>query len=322
MRLLHILACIAAVLVIAAPATAQSDFPNKPIVIVVPTTPGGAADTMTRLIAQKLSESMKVPVVVDNKPGAGNVIGSTVVAKAVPNGYTLLMTYTDHVFNPFLRPSMPYDSVKDFAPVVEIGSVPMLLVSNPSVPVKSVHDLIALAKAKPQRLHFASAGNGSSLHLAGELFNSMANVELVHVPYKGTSPAFVDLLGGEVELMFPTIASSLSYVQSGKVRALAVTSARRVSNLPDIPTVAEAGLPGYEASIWYAVLTRAGTPKDVVTRLNAEFRKALAAPDVAAKLAEQGFVISPGTPEDLEAKILREMDRWGKVIKQAKITLD
>ena len=301
---------------------AQGSYPNKPIRIVVPTTAGGAADIMTRQLAQKLSESMGTPVIVDNKPGGGNVVGSDSVAKAPPDGYTVLMTYTDHVYNPFLRASMPYDTVKDFAPVVHIGSVPLLVVVNPEVPARSIQDLIGLAKARPNQLNFASAGSGTSLHLAGELFRMMASIEVTHVPYKGTSPGFVDLLAGRVQFMFPTMVSAWQNVQSGKLRALATTGTKRAANLPDLPTVAEAGLPGYEASIWYAVLVPANTPRDIVMRLNAEFRKALAAPDIAARLTEQGFVIAPGTPEELGAKINSELDRWGKLIKEAKIKLD
>ncbi len=322
MRMSRLLFCMAATLTLTGPAVAQSGYPDKPIRIVVPTTAGGAADTMTRLIAQKIAESMKVPVVVDNKPGAGNIVGSEAVAKSPPNGYTLLVTYTDHVFNPFLHPSMPYDTIKDFAPVVMIGSVPMLLVVNPAVPAKSVTEFIALAKAKPGQLNFASAGSGSSLHLAGELFKSSAKVDVIHVPYKGTAPAFVDLLSGQVQFMFPTTVSATQYIKDGRLRALAITSAQRAPTLPEIPTLAESGLPGYDASIWYAVLAPAGTPRDIITRLNAEFRKALATPEVATKLADLGFVIAAGTPEELQARITGEMERWGRLIKDANVTLN
>ena len=322
MRIAQLVLGLTTSLTLALPALAQTAYPDRPIRIVVPTTAGGAADTMTRLIASKVSEAMKVPVVVDNKPGAGNVVGSDAVAKSPPNGYTLLVTYTDHVFNPFLHPSLPYDAVKDFTPVVMIGSVPMLLVVNPAVPAKTVAEFVALAKSKPGQLNYASAGSGSSLHLAGELFKSTAKVDVVHVPYKGTAPAFVDLLGGQVQFMFPTTASAAQYVKDGRLRALAVTTAQRVPTLPDVPTLAESGLPGYDASIWYAVLAPAGTPKEIVTRLNAEFRKAIAAPDVASKLTDSGFVLQAGTPEELQVKITNETERWGKVIKDANVKLN
>ncbi len=302
-------------------ALAQAAYPSAPIRVIVPTTPGGASDIMMRQLAQKMSESMKTPVVVDNKPGAGNVIGSDLVAKAAPDGYTILLTYTDHVFNPFLHANMPYDTVKDFAPIGLIGSVPLLLVTNPSVPAKSAAELIALAKAQPGKLNFASAGSGSSLHLAGELFKSMAKIDVAHIPYKGTTPGFVDLIGGQVQFMFPTSVSAWNHVQNGKLRALAITSAQRSPYLPNIPTVAESGLPGYEASIWYGMLAPAGTPPAIVARLNAELRKAMDQPDVKAKLAEQNFSLTPSTPEEFGRKINTDLDRWGKLIKEANVKL-
>jgi len=302
-------------------AQAQGAYPSGPIRVVVPTTPGGASDIMMRQLAQKMSESMKVPVVVENKPGAGNVIGSDFVAKAPPDGYTVLLTYTDHVFNPFLHANMPYDTVKAFTPISLIGSVPLLVVTNPDVKATTAGELIALAKASPGKLNFASAGSGSSLHLAGELFKSMAKIDVTHIPYKGTTPGFVDLIGGQVQFMFPTSVSAWNHVQNGKLRALAITSAQRAPSLPHIPTVAESGLPGYEASIWYGMLAPAGTPPAVVARLNAELHKALAQPDVKAKLSEQNFSITPSTPEEFGRKISSELDRWGKLIKEANVKL-
>ncbi len=301
---------------------AAAQYPQRSIRVIVPTTPGGASDLMMRQLAQKMSESMKTAVVVENKPGGGNIVGSELVAKSAADGYTLLLTYTDHVFNPFLHTVMPYDTTKDFAPVSHIGSVPLLVVANPSVPVRTVGELIALAKAKPGQLNFASAGSGTSLHLAGELFKSMAKIDVIHVPYKGSAPGFVDLLGGRVQFMFPTSVSVWSYVQSGKLRAIAIASAQRAANMPDIPTVAESGLPGYEASIWYGMLAPAGTGKEIIARLNAEVHKALAAPEVRAKLTEQGFTIAAGTPEEFGSKITAELDRWGKLIREAKIRID
>lgn len=316
-------ALISMVALFGASGQARASYPDKPIHIIVPTTTGGAADILTRLIANKLSLSMNVSVVVETKPGAGNIIGSNYVANAAPDGYTLLMTYTDHVFNPFLHSSMPYDTVKAFTPVTQIGSVPMVLVVNPKVKAKTVSELIALAKASPGTLNYASAGNGTSLHLAGVLFTSMANIDVMHIPYKGTSPGMVDLIGGRVQFMFPTLVSVASALKDGTVRALAVASAHRVASMPELPTVAEAAnLPGYEASIWYGVLAPAGTPKEIITRLNAEFRKVLADPELHAQIENQGFSIAPGTPEELGQKIDAELDRWGKLIRRNNIKLD
>jgi tripartite-type tricarboxylate transporter receptor subunit TctC len=318
-----LLAAAASAALACLPATvaAQAAWPAGPIRVVVPTTAGGASDIMMRLLAQKMSDSMKVPVIVDNRPGAGNVIGSDIVAKAAPDGYTILLTYTDHVFNPFLHAQMPYDTVKDFTPIGLIGSVPLLLVTRPDLPVKTVADLIALAKAQPGKLNFGSAGAGTSLHLAGELFKAMARIDVVHVPYKGTTPAFVDLMGGQIQFLFPTSVSAASHVQSGKLKALAISSAQRAPNLPNVPTIAESGLPGYEASIWYGMLAHAGTPAPVIARLNAELHKALAAPEVRAKLVDNGFTITPSSPEEFGRKITSELERWGKLIKEANIKL-
>lgn len=302
-------------------STAQTDYPKAPIRVIVPTTPGGASDIMMRQLAQKMAESMKSPVVVENRPGAGNVIGSDLVAKSAPDGYTLLLTYTDHVFNPFLHTNMPYDTVKAFAPISLIGSVPLLVVTNPTVPANNVAELIALAKQSPGKLNFGSAGSGSSLHLAGELFKSLAKIDVQHIPYKGTTPGFVDLMGGRLQFMFPTSVSAWTHVQNGKLKALAITSAQRSPYLPNIPTAAESGLPGYEASIWYGMLAPAGTPAPIIAKLNAELRKALNHPEVKAKLSEQNFSITPSTPEEFGQKINAELDRWGKLIKEADVKL-
>jgi len=314
-------ACVGAC-VMAGAAHAQSAYPNKPIRIVVPTTPGGASDLMTRQLAQKMGESMGVAFVIDNKPGAGNTIGTDFVAKSPPDGYTLLMTYTDHTFNPFMYTSLPFDTVHDFTPVGYVGSVPQVLVVNPAVTASNVQELIAYARANPARLNFGSAGPGSSLHLAGELFKSMAKVDVVHVPYKGTGPAQVALISDEVQFSFPTLYSITQSIQNGRVRALAVATPKRLPKWPDLPTVAESGLPGYEASIWYGVLAPAGTPKPIIARLNAELNKAIASPEVAAKLGEQGFTLAPGTPEEFDERIKADLARWGKVIRDANFKLN
>ena len=321
MRLLLISCALSLAALSSLPVWAQTDYPKAPIRVIVPTTPGGASDIMMRQLAQKMAESMKNPVVVENRPGAGNVIGSDLVAKAAPDGYTLLLTYTDHVFNPFLHANMPYDTVKAFTPISLIGSVPLLVVTNPSVPANNVAELIALAKQNPGKLNFGSAGSGSSLHLAGELFKIMAKIDVLHVPYKGTTPGFVDLMGGRLQFMFPTSVSAWTHVQNGKLKALAITSAQRSPYLPNIPTASESGLPGYEASIWYGMLAPAGTPAPIIAKLNAELHKALAQPDVKAKLSEQNFSITPSSPEEFGQKINAELDRWGKLIKEANVKL-
>jgi len=321
MYYLRLLLCVGISVASLTQVHAQSAYPSAPIRVIVPTTPGGASDIMMRQLAQKMSESMKSPVVVENKPGAGNVIGSDLVAKAAPDGYTVLLTYTDHVFNPFLHANMPYDTVKDFAPISLIGSVPLLLVTNPLVAANTAGELISMAKTNPGKLNFASAGSGSSLHLAGELFKLMAKIDVEHIPYKGTTPGFVDLIGGQVQFMFPTSVSAWNHVKNGKLRALAITSAQRSPYLPNIPTVAESGLPGYEASIWYGMLAPAGTPPAIVARLNAELHKAMAQPDVKLKLSEQNFSITPSTPEEFGRKINSELERWGKLIKEANVKL-
>ncbi|MCX7265170.1 MAG: tripartite tricarboxylate transporter substrate binding protein [Betaproteobacteria bacterium] len=321
MHYLRLLLCVGISVASLTQVHAQSAYPSAPIRVIVPTTPGGASDIMMRQLAQKMSESMKSPVVVENKPGAGNVIGSDLVAKAAPDGYTVLLTYTDHVFNPFLHANMPYDTVKDFAPISLIGSVPLLLVTNPLVAANTAGELISMAKTNPGKLNFASAGSGSSLHLAGELFKLMAKIDVEHIPYKGTTPGFVDLIGGQVQFMFPTSVSAWNHVKNGKLRALAITSAQRSPYLPNIPTVAESGLPGYEASIWYGMLAPAGTPPAIVARLNAELHKAMAQPDVKLKLSEQNFSITPSTPEEFGRKINSELERWGKLIKEANVKL-
>lgn len=323
MRRQFLLAAAATVAIACLPGTgiAQSAYPARPIRVVVPTTPGGASDIMMRMLAQKMSESMNVSVIVENRPGAGNVVGSDAVAKAAPDGYTVLLTYTDHVFNPFLHSQMPYDTVKDFAPIGMIGSVPLVLVTNASSPVKSVAELIALAKSQPGKINFGSAGSGTSLHLAGELFKSLARIDVLHVPYKGTAPAFTDLMGGQIQYLFPTSVSAGGHLQQGRLKALGVSTAQRLPNLPTVPTIAESGLPGYEASIWYGMLAPAATPAPIVARLNAELQKALASPEVRAKLTESGFAITPSTPDEFQRKINSELERWGKVIREANIKL-
>ena len=295
-----------------------ASYPAKPIRLVVPFPPGGATDILARAIGQRFSEVLGQPVIVDNRPGAGGNIGSELVAKAAPDGYTLLMgTVGTHAINPSLYAKMPYDHVKDFAPVILVAGVPNVLVVHPSVPARTVGEFITYAKANPGKLNFASSGSGTSIHLAGELFKVMAGVQMTHVPYKGSSPAIQDLLGGQVQLMFDNLPSALPQIKAGKLRALAVTTANRTPALPDVPTVAEAGLPGFEASSWFGVLAPAGTPPAIIARLNAEGVKWLATPEAKEKMQNLGANAAGGTPDDFAAHIRAETVKWARVVKES-----
>ena len=314
-----ILRAACAVLATVALAASGQPYPNHPVKIVVPFPAGGTTDIIARIVAQKLSDSTGQTFVVDNRPGAGGNIGSDMVAKAAPDGYTLLMgTVGTHAINPSLYEKMPYDHVKDFAPVILVAGVPNVLEVNPSLPVKSVQELIAYAKANPNKLNFASSGSGTSIHLSGELFKAMTGVSMQHVPYKGSAPALADLTGGQVDLMFDNLPSSLALIKAGKLRPLAVTSAQRSSALPDVPTIAESGVPGFEASSWFGLLAPAGTPKDVVAKINGEVAKWLATPEAKEKLASQGAIAATAlTPEDFARHIAAETVKWQKVVKES-----
>jgi len=316
--------CALAVLLaaVATGAWAQA-YPGKPIRIVVPFSAGGTTDLLARAAAQKLTEAWGQPVIVDNRPGAGGNIGSELVARAVPDGYTLEMgTVGTHAINASLYARMPYDHVKDFAPVIVVATVPNVLVVNPAVPVKSLQDLIAYAKANPGKLNFASPGSGTSGHLCAELFKVMAGVQIAHIPYKGSAPALQDLLGGQVQLMFDNLPSALPHIKAGKLRALAVTTAVRAPALPDLPTVAEAGLPGFEASSWFGLLAPAGTPPDIIAKLNAEVAKWLASPEATEKLLALGANAAGGSPEDFAKHIAAETTKWQKVVKESGARVD
>ena len=298
-------------------------YPGKPIHLIVAFPPGGTTDVVARLIGQKLSESWGQPVVVDNRPGASGIIGTEIAAKAQPDGYTLLMGYiTTHSINPSLYGNLPYDPVKDFAPVSWIAAAPLLVMVHPSVPVKSVKELIALAKSKPGQLSYASGGNGSPPHLAGELFKTMAGVDIAHVPYKGSAPAMVDVLGGHVPVYFDGIVTTLSQVKAGKLRALGVTSAKRSPSAPEIPTVAESGLPGFEVISWWGMVVQSAVPKEIVSKLSAEIVKIVQMPDVKERLAAQGAIPIGSTPEQFASHIKAETAKWGKVIKECNVKVD
>jgi tripartite-type tricarboxylate transporter receptor subunit TctC len=307
----------------ALPSYSQSpSYPAKPIRIIVPVPPGGGVDILARAVGQKLSESLKVPVIPENKPGASAAVGTDLLAKSAPDGYTVMMAYTAHATNPYLNPNLPYDTDRDFAAVALVGYIPLVLVVHPSVPVHSVKELIALAKARPGQLQFASGGAGAGAHLSGELFRSLADVDVTHVPYKGNAPALVDLLGGQVTMMFDTVNTAMPHVKAGKLRLLATTTAQRSSMAPDVPTMIESGLPGFEVSAWYAVLAPAKTPRDVIARLNAEINKALADPEMKTRFAAQGVEFVGGPPEQAETFIRNEGARWQKIIKAAGMKAD
>jgi tripartite-type tricarboxylate transporter receptor subunit TctC len=291
-------------------------YPAKPIRFVVPYPAGGPLDTVARLLGQKVSESTRQPVIVDNKPGAGGNIGADAVAKSPPDGYTILMgAVATHAINPTLYASIPYDPVKDFIAVTQVASTPNVLVVNPSVPAANVREFIAYARANPGKLNFGSGSTGSAGHLAGELFKTMAGVDMTHVPYKGAAPAMNDLIGGQIQLMFDNLASSLGQVRAGRIKALAVTTAKRTSLAPELPTIAESGLPGFDISTWFGIFVPAGTPREAVDRLHAEFTRALAAPDVREKMLALGAEPVGSRPDEFAAYIRAEADKYARVIR-------
>ena len=313
-----LLALGAALAVLAPCAAAAGVYPSRPIRFVVAFPPGGGTDIIARSIAQKLSERLAQQVVVDNRPGAGGNIGTDIVAKSAPDGYTLLMGSAGPLaINASLFKTMPFDPIRDLAPVTLAASTPNVLVVHPSLKATTLKELIALARARPGEINFASSGYGTPAHLAGELFNSMAGVKLVHVPYKGASPALADLLGGQVQIMFSTMPPALPHVRDGKLRALAVTSAKRSPAAPELPTVDEAGLPGFEANTWHGVVLPAGAPPSIITRLNREIVAILHLPEVMERLSSQGAEALGSTPEEFAAYIRSETAKWAKVVRES-----
>jgi len=315
--LARLLAALAA-LMLAAPAAAQdaSGYPARTIRIVVPFPPGGVTDRLARTVAQKMQEQWGQPVVADNRPGASGMIAAEFVAKSPPDGYTLMMGHIGtHAINVSLFSRLPYDPVKDFAPVSLLVSVPNILLVHPSVPANSVGELVALARAKPGTLNFASPGSGTSGHMSAELFKSLAGVEIVHIPYKGPGPALQDLLAGQVNMLFDTVASSMPQVRAGKLKGLAVTTTTRSAIAPEVPTMVEAGIAGYEIAPWFAAYAPAGTPAPVIDKLNAEMRRILALPDVrTAFVDQQGMSLVGSSPAELGAHTQREIAKWAKVV--------
>lgn len=302
-------------------ALAQS-FPAKPVRLIVAFPPGGTNDIVARSVAQRLSERLGQQMVVENRPGANGALGAEVAAKSAPDGYTLFIAAVNHVVLPSLFPKLGYDIERDFTPVVLLATVPIVVTVHPSLPVKSVADLIALAKAKPGVLNYASSGNGGGTHLAGELFKMQAGVNLTHVPYKGSGPAMTDLIGGQVQLMFADLPAATGQIEAGKLRALAVGSPRPSALVPDLPTVSASGLPGYEAYTWVGIMAPAGTPREIVLRLNAEAVAALGRQDLKDALAAQGAEAAPGTPGQFGAHVKTELAKWAQVVKTAGIRAD
>ncbi len=311
-----------AALLVSATAIAQA-YPSKPIRLIVPFPPGGGNDIMARTVGQKIAESTGQQVVIDNRGGAGGNIGAETAAHAVPDGYTLFLGGVgSHGTNPGLQAKLPYDPLKDFAPITLIASAPLIVVAHPSLPVKSIAELIQYAKVRPDQLNFASSGTGSLAHLAPEMFDAMAKIRMTHVPYKGTGPALVDLLGGQVQLMMNSAVSMLPQVRGGKLRALASTGAKRLAALPELPTVAESGLPGYDVASWYGLLAPAPTPRAIIDKLNHEIVAIMRTTELRERLAADGAEAVGNTPEEFAAYIKRELARWAAVIKSARIKPD
>ena len=309
--------------VAATPAIAADKYPSKPVTIIVPFSAGGTTDILARIVGVKLGETLGETVIIDNRPGAGGNIGAAMVAKAKPDGYTLLMgTVGTHAINQTLYPKLNFDPIKDFAPLTRVANLPNLLVVHPSVPAKNVQELIAYAKANPGKLNFGSSGNGSSIHLSGELFKNMTGIDMQHVPYKGSAPAVTDLLGGQISMMFDNMPSAIQHEKSGKLRPLAVTTAKRSPALPNVPTIAESGVKGYEATSWFGLLAPAGTPPAIINRLNADLVKILAMPDVKKQMAEQGAEAYSETPAAFAGFIKTETAKWAKVVKASGAVVD
>ena len=306
-----------------APGAYAQQYPGRPIRMIVPFPPSGSTDIMARVLAQKLTERLGQQVIVDNRGGAGGTIGMELAAKAPPDGYTLMMsTSITHTVGVSLYSKLPYNVLTDFAPITMAASVPLLVVVNPSVPARSVKELIALAKARPGQLNYASPGNGTSGHLAAEMFKSMAGVDVVHVPYKGGGPAVMDLIGGQVQMLILSAVATLPHVKSGKLRALALTSLTRSPDLPNIPTVSESGLPGYEVVLWYGVFAPAKTPKAIVTRLNQDVVRIMQSPEIGARLASEGGRPVGNTPEQFQEIIKADVAKWAKIVKDAGIKVE
>ena len=313
---LKCLAVASACTLAATPLALAQSYPTKSIRLICPFPPGGAVDIASRAIANELSKTIGQQVVVENKPGAGGNIGGAEAARAAPDGYTIFMTTSGiSAINPALYSKMPFDPNKDLAPVSALVSLNNVLVVHPSVAAKSVTEIIAMAKAQPGKMTYASSGSGTSIHMSGEMFKHLAKVDILHIPYKGSSPALTDMLGGQVMMMFDNIPSALPHIKSGKLRALATTGAKRDATLPDLPTIAEAGVPGYESGVWFGLLVPAGTPRDIVAKLNAEAVKGTKSPDFVKRMTDLGYNIIGSTPEQMTEMLKTEVNTWGPIVK-------
>ncbi len=315
--------CLAAIFLLAGSAVVLAQaYPNKPVRLIVPFAPGGFTDVVARILGQRLSAVMGQQFVIENKAGAGSTIGTDFVAKSAPDGYTLVMVSSTHVISPWIYKAMPYDPIKAFVPVSKLVDSAYVLLVNPKLPARNVQEFITLAKAAPDTIHYASSGNGSAQHLMGGMFAAMTATRLIHVPYRGSSGAASDLVAGVVESSFAGVPNALAQVPAGRLRALAVTTAKRIPQLPDVPTLQEAGVPGYQASVWLALLAPAGTPRDIVLRLNAEIASIMATAETRKAMFDAGVDVSLSTPEALGDYMLLEMERWGKVVRDAGIKLE
>jgi len=312
-----------AALAFGAAASAQpAPWPSKPVRLIVPTAPGGPTDLVARVLAERLAPALGQSVIVDNRAGAGHMIGTEAAARAAPDGYTYGLVTTPHVINPALRKKMSYDTQQDLVPVSWLTSLPLVLVVNPALPANTVRELVALAKAKPGQLNMASAGTATGPHLAGELFKSSAGINLIHVPYKGGPQATAAILTGEAALYFDSLSGALPHIKAGKLRALAVTLQTRAAAAPEVPTMAESGFPGFEVNIWNGMVAPAGTPKEIIARMQAELARALALPEVKSRFAAAGFETVGSTPEEFGAVIDRDLAKWRKVVKDAGMSAD
>lgn len=302
--------------------SAQSRFPERPIRFVVPFPPGGGNDILARAIAPKMADFLGQPVVIDNKAGAGGNIGTDLVAKSPPDGYTIVIASNQITINPWLFSKLPFDIERDFAPIAQAATVPMVLVVHPSVPANNLREFIALVKAQPDKFNHSTPGDGTPQHIAFEVFNHAAGIKVTHVPYKGTGPAIADLLAGQVQAAIGTMASLEQHVKAGKLRALGVTTSKRSQTLPQVPTLAEAGLPGFEVPLWYSILAPANTPKDVVNRLSSDIAKVLAVPEIKERLTGQGFEVNYLNADQMNELIKRDLDRWQKSIRDIGLKLN
>jgi tripartite-type tricarboxylate transporter receptor subunit TctC len=316
-------ATIATIALLLAPhASIAQDYPSRPVRVVVPFTAGGPAEIIARVVGQKMSEQYRQPFIIDTRGGGGGTIGVDIVAKATPDGYTLLLHTIGHVIAPGLYRKLPYDAEKDFAPIAIANTTQLMLLTHTSVPAKSVQELIALARAKPRTLNFASSGSGGISHLAAHLFMTMAGIELTHVPYKGMAPGLTDVVAGQLQMVFPDPAVALPHVRAGRVNGLGVTGAKRVPSAPNIPTIAEAGLPGYDVPVWYGFLAPRGTPRAIIDKLHTGVAKAMASPDLRERYTSEGGDATVRGPDEFAALIRTELVKWAKVVKDAGVRLD